>query len=170
MSAAADLAWLLVVAIWVVGAFRNKRTVRGMPPLKLIVHMLVLAAAFDLLFAPGLRRGALAYRVLPDRGWIEDLGGVLQIAGLAFCIWARLHIGRNWSGTVTLGRAHPGAERAVRMGAASDLHGAAGGGTGEGSQPRRSGRPAGVPAAGCGVEAEVDDGRAADAGAVRRGL
>ncbi len=106
MSAAAGLAWLVFLAVWAVGAFRNKRTMRGMPRVDLIVHVLVLAAAADLLIAPGLRRGALAYRVVPDRGWIEDLGDLLQIAGLAFCIWARLHIGRNWSGTVTLKQGH----------------------------------------------------------------
>ncbi len=106
MNAAARLAWLLMVAVWVAGAFRNKRTVRGMARTDLIVHVLVLAAAFDLLLAPGLRRGALGYRLVPDRGWVEDLGDLLQIAGLAFAIWARLHIGRNWSGTVTLKEGH----------------------------------------------------------------
>src|SRR5579883_738625 len=106
MSTAARLAWLLMVVVWVAGAFRNKRTVRGMARTDLIVHVLVLAAAFDLLLAPGLRRGALAYRLVPDSGWIEDVGGLLQIAGIAFAIWARLHIGRNWSGTVTLKEGH----------------------------------------------------------------
>src|SRR5205823_12230299 len=31
---------------------------------------------------------------------------VLCIAGLAFCIWARFTLGRNWSGVVTLKGGH----------------------------------------------------------------
>jgi len=106
MSTLANIAWLAYLAVWGVLAFGNKRTARGMPKVDLIVHVMVLGAAFDLLFAPALRRGVLAWRVLPDLGWIEDLGDLLQVAGLAFCIWARLQIGRNWSGTVTLKEGH----------------------------------------------------------------
>jgi protein-S-isoprenylcysteine O-methyltransferase Ste14 len=30
----------------------------------------------------------------------------LTVAGLAFTVWARVHLGRNWSGTVTLKEGH----------------------------------------------------------------
>jgi protein-S-isoprenylcysteine O-methyltransferase Ste14 len=31
---------------------------------------------------------------------------VLTVAGLAFTVWARMHLGRNWSGAVTLKEGH----------------------------------------------------------------
>jgi protein-S-isoprenylcysteine O-methyltransferase Ste14 len=34
------------------------------------------------------------------------IGVALVIAGLAFAIWARVHLGGNWSGTVTIKQGH----------------------------------------------------------------
>ena len=34
------------------------------------------------------------------------MAGILCIAGLLFCFWARAALGRNWSGTVTLKEGH----------------------------------------------------------------
>ena len=34
------------------------------------------------------------------------LGLLMVIAGLAFAVWARAHLGRNWSGTVTVKENH----------------------------------------------------------------
>jgi protein-S-isoprenylcysteine O-methyltransferase Ste14 len=37
---------------------------------------------------------------------VYSLGLLMVIAGLAFAIWARVHLGRNWSGTVTVKENH----------------------------------------------------------------
>jgi protein-S-isoprenylcysteine O-methyltransferase Ste14 len=34
------------------------------------------------------------------------IGVILVIAGLAFAIWARVHLGSNWSGTVSIKQGH----------------------------------------------------------------
>ena len=34
------------------------------------------------------------------------LGLLMVVAGLAFAVWARVHLGRNWSGTVTVKENH----------------------------------------------------------------
>lgn len=102
----ADLAWLAFLVVWSVGTFVNKRTVRRWEPRALLLHIAVLAVAFHLFFNPWLRRSWLGTRVLPGSHWIDYAGGAMQIAGLAFCIWARLHIGRNWSGMITLKADH----------------------------------------------------------------
>lgn len=34
------------------------------------------------------------------------LGLLMVICGLAFAVWARIHLGRNWSGTVTVKEDH----------------------------------------------------------------
>ncbi len=106
MNLAADLAWLVFLVVWGAGTFVNKRTVRRWEPRALIFHVAVLAVAFNLFFNPWLRRSWLGTRVLPNSGWFDVGGDGMQVLGLAFCIWARLHIRRNWSGMVTLKKDH----------------------------------------------------------------
>jgi protein-S-isoprenylcysteine O-methyltransferase Ste14 len=106
MNWVAGAAWVAFCAVWVIGSFVNKRDARRMPAGEWWLHVAVLAVAFNLVFDPVVRTGPLGWRIVPDRDWIRITGGVLQIAGLAFCIWARLHIGRNWSGMVTLKEGH----------------------------------------------------------------
>jgi len=48
----------------------------------------------------------LNVQVIPHAFLIGWLCAILCIAGLAFCCWARLTIGRNWSGIVTLKEGH----------------------------------------------------------------
>jgi protein-S-isoprenylcysteine O-methyltransferase Ste14 len=103
---AADAAWIVLTAIWVAGAFTNKPTVRRQSLGWLAVHCLVLAVVLRLLVSKTLQAGPLAWRFVPDAHAFHWAGDGLQIVGLAFAIWARLHIGRNWSGDVTLKRDH----------------------------------------------------------------
>ncbi|HEY2014621.1 MAG TPA: isoprenylcysteine carboxylmethyltransferase family protein [Bryobacteraceae bacterium] len=99
--------WVAFGLVWLVGAFSNKKTLRrvsvGWP---LILHVLVLALAFDLLFSDLFRRGFLRWEFVPDQDAVGWFGAVLTMAGIAFCIWARFYIGRNWSGTITLKQGH----------------------------------------------------------------
>ena len=49
---------------------------------------------------------SLSHRVIPHVEALAWTGVVLCVAGLAFCIWARFTLGRNWSGVVTLKGGH----------------------------------------------------------------
>jgi protein-S-isoprenylcysteine O-methyltransferase Ste14 len=48
----------------------------------------------------------LTRRVLPRGNGPLLVGAVLVAAGLAFAIWARRHLGRNWSSSVVLKQDH----------------------------------------------------------------
>jgi len=48
----------------------------------------------------------LTRRVLPRGNGFLLLGAVLVAAGLAFAVWARRHLGRNWSSHVVLKQDH----------------------------------------------------------------
>lgn len=61
---------------------------------------LILAAA--LLWRPTLPRHFLCGRILPPTPATFFVGAALLAMGLAFSIWARVHLGRNWSGIATL--------------------------------------------------------------------
>ena len=101
-------AWLLWLAYWGISALHVKSAVRvesaasrfGKYALPLIVAVLLLqnVSAFNGTF--------LNDRFVPAELWIVWLGFFLTIAGLAFACWARVILGRNWSGVVQLKKDH----------------------------------------------------------------
>ncbi|SPF34997.1 Isoprenylcysteine carboxyl methyltransferase [Candidatus Sulfopaludibacter sp. SbA4] len=99
-------AWMAFCIVWLISAFTNKRTTRRQPIGSLIVHVCVLGLAFDLLFSSLFRRGLLRSQFLPDTATVGWSGIALTVAGIVLAIWARFHIGRNWSGFVTLKEGH----------------------------------------------------------------
>jgi protein-S-isoprenylcysteine O-methyltransferase Ste14 len=38
--------------------------------------------------------------------WTFWVGAILTVAGLLFTVWARIYIGTNWSGVVTIKQDH----------------------------------------------------------------
>jgi protein-S-isoprenylcysteine O-methyltransferase Ste14 len=66
---------------------------------------LPLVAAFYL-FRPGAHYGWLGARFIPASDAAAWIGVVLTAAGVAIAIWARWHLGANWSGVVTLKEGH----------------------------------------------------------------
>jgi protein-S-isoprenylcysteine O-methyltransferase Ste14 len=69
-------------------------------------HVIPLAVAVMLLAIPTLPGGLLSGRILPATRLVFFTGAVLIAAGLAFSVWARARLGRNWSGVVTLKTDH----------------------------------------------------------------
>ena len=53
-----------------------------------------------------MRVGWLGKRFMTEAAWQFWVGAAITAAGLSFAIWARRHIGRNWSATVTLKQDH----------------------------------------------------------------
>ena len=72
----------------------------------LAIQVCLLAVAINLLGRKRLAIGALGWRLLPDAAAIEWIGAALTLAGLAFAVWARFYLGRNWSGSVTVKQGH----------------------------------------------------------------
>jgi protein-S-isoprenylcysteine O-methyltransferase Ste14 len=98
--------WLAWVLYWVVSAFTAKTTRRRESPGSRLSHVLPLLFGVYLVVWPRVRVPWLSVQVLPDvlaRYW---LGLLLVAAGLGFTVWARVHLGKNWSGTVTQKEGH----------------------------------------------------------------
>jgi protein-S-isoprenylcysteine O-methyltransferase Ste14 len=83
--------WAAFWIYWLLAAFTAKRGhghwTRG-APIRVVLIVLVF-----LLFRHGVLHGHSGVTTEP---WREAVGLVLFGLGLAFAIWARLHIGRNW--------------------------------------------------------------------------
>jgi protein-S-isoprenylcysteine O-methyltransferase Ste14 len=101
-----SVCWILFVVIWLLAAFATKQSVYRESRLQRLRYTVpVLLGGF--LLAKGHRLSdPLNYRVIPHVEALAWTGVVLCIAGLAFCIWARFTLGRNWSGVVTLKGGH----------------------------------------------------------------
>jgi len=99
-------AWIVFAAYWLWAARNQKRVQKHEPVLARLFHVAYMAAGFYLLYTPDPRLAPLYRRFVPDSEWIATLGALLTVAGIAFAIWARHHIGRNWSGQVTIRRDH----------------------------------------------------------------
>jgi protein-S-isoprenylcysteine O-methyltransferase Ste14 len=82
---------------WMAAAPWSRRTVARQKLGSRLFHTVVTMCGVVLYFRSGGRPGAAA---------LSWTGVALVVAGLAFSVWARVHLGRLWSGTVTLKADH----------------------------------------------------------------
>lgn len=57
---------------------------------------------FSLLFDKWTRVGFLGWHFVPIKTFIFETGFALALAGITLALWARLHLGKNWSDKVVL--------------------------------------------------------------------
>ena len=103
--------WILFSVIWLLSAVSTKRSIYRESGAGRLRYLILLVLAFLLLT----RRHQLPYpldvRIISAMETVQWMAGILCIAGLAFCVWARATLGRNWSGTITLKEGHELIER-----------------------------------------------------------
>jgi protein-S-isoprenylcysteine O-methyltransferase Ste14 len=98
--------WATLGFFWLARALAAKRTARRQSASSRIVQSLPVVAGFSLLFARAHWPWWLTQRFVPESPAVSWMGLALTAAGIAFAIWARIWIGRNWSGTVTIKEEH----------------------------------------------------------------
>jgi protein-S-isoprenylcysteine O-methyltransferase Ste14 len=98
--------WSLFGLYWLLSALKRKKTKQRETWAQRFAYVLPLVGAFWLLRQPLARYGLLGERFVPAGPAMEWTGVVLTGAGVALAIWARWHLGTNWSGTVTLKEGH----------------------------------------------------------------
>lgn len=101
-----NVSWGALVTVWTLLLFTNKRTQERDRPGSQVWYRAPMLLSYVLMFSPLLWIGALGHRWIAHSP-VERIGGAaLTAAGVAFAIWARLSIGRNWSGVVTVKEEH----------------------------------------------------------------
>ena len=98
--------WLAWALYWAVAALRTKRARRRERLVSRLSHVVPLVLGGLLLGWRDVPWAWLALRLWPPAALPYLLGLALVLAGLAFAVWARVHLGGNWSGTVTVKEAH----------------------------------------------------------------
>ena len=106
------LLWLLWGAYWWIASIGRPPARRRQPALERVAHVALMGVGFVLFYAEDPRFGLLDARFLPWRPVEPYLGIALTAAGIALAVWARLHLGRNWSAEVTIREDH----RLIRTG------------------------------------------------------
>jgi len=98
--------WLAWCVYWLASARDVKRTARRESLGSRVGHIVPLVIAVLLLAVPKLPFGSLSGRMLPATRLVFVVGLALVVVGLSFTIWARVYLGQNWSGIVTLKEDH----------------------------------------------------------------
>jgi len=98
--------WLLWLTVWMVAAIRTKRVVRAESLGSRLSHIVPLCLGAALLTSSRFAGPLLAMRLYRQNELTFWSGAALVALGLAFAVWARVHLAGNWSGTVTLKQDH----------------------------------------------------------------
>jgi protein-S-isoprenylcysteine O-methyltransferase Ste14 len=106
-----DFCWVVLMVVWGVGARRASPAVRRQSIASRLAHLLPLGVCCFLLFGIG-SFSLVARRFVPDTARVGWIGVAIATTGIAFAIGARLFLGRNWSGMVTVKKDH----RLIRQG------------------------------------------------------
>jgi protein-S-isoprenylcysteine O-methyltransferase Ste14 len=98
--------WLAWALYWAVTALNNKATARRESPGSRLAHVIPLIVGGVLIGRRTMPWPWLSQRLWPPSLTLYCVGVALLVGGLAFTVWARIHLGRNWSGTVTVKEGH----------------------------------------------------------------
>jgi protein-S-isoprenylcysteine O-methyltransferase Ste14 len=104
--------WGAWAAYWLASSLSASAPKRVQDPGARLFYRAEMALAAALLWFPNWGFGFLCVPLVP---WSESLfvvGAVMVAAGLSFAAWARVHLGKYWSGHVTLKPGH----RLIRSG------------------------------------------------------
>jgi protein-S-isoprenylcysteine O-methyltransferase Ste14 len=102
----ASWCWLLLAAVWLVMRFTIKKAKQRESLWEFTQHAALALLGFWLIFERFWKWPPFEQKLLPDTATIWNAGLFLTVLGVAIAIWARLSLGRNWSGVVTLKDQH----------------------------------------------------------------
>ncbi|HKV25236.1 MAG TPA: isoprenylcysteine carboxylmethyltransferase family protein [Candidatus Acidoferrum sp.] len=98
--------WIAFLVYWQIKAANTKTTQRLEPVASRIIRALIFVLVIGLLALPRIPLPWL-YRQLWPSGLLPFwIGAAVTVLGLLFAVWARHHLGRNWSRSVTIKQDH----------------------------------------------------------------
>lgn len=107
LADAAGYLWLALGIYWLIAALTAKRAARTQSFSSRLFQVVPEIVAFCLLFARWPWPRWLRWHFVPESAMaIAWLGLALTVGGIGFAVWARLFLGRNWSGRVTIKEEH----------------------------------------------------------------
>jgi protein-S-isoprenylcysteine O-methyltransferase Ste14 len=99
-------AWLITILVWIASSFSNKQAVRRQASGSRAAQICFGVFAGLLIWGPAHLRLLSGPAVIPDSEAAHLAAFLLTLGGLAFALWSRFIIGRNWSAVVTIKQDH----------------------------------------------------------------
>jgi protein-S-isoprenylcysteine O-methyltransferase Ste14 len=98
--------WIIFLLYWQIKAGNAKTTQRLEPAASRILRVFIFLIAIIILSTTRIPLPWLYLELWPEGLWPFWLGAGITIAGLLFAVWAREHLGSNWSRSVTIKQDH----------------------------------------------------------------
>jgi len=98
--------WFAWCIVWLLMAAWSKPSKRREFPWQRLEHIIPMVFGFTLIYNHRLAWSWLALSIVADNSPIAAIGLLLTAGGLVFAVWARIALGANWSGTVTIKSGH----------------------------------------------------------------
>ena len=102
IAATIQISWLVFLVYWIVAAFSGNKMRSPETPARRLIYWGLIVISLILFNANPRYFGPLNMRFVRRGFWIASTAALLTVAGIAFAIWARNHIGRFWSGSVAI--------------------------------------------------------------------
>ena len=100
------LLWVAFLVYWQIMAARAKTTARLEPAGSRVLRVVLFAVALVLYSWHTIPVAWLRIQLWPGSYALYNVGIAVTAAGIAFAVWARVHLGTNWSRSVTLKKDH----------------------------------------------------------------
>src|SRR6202790_994213 len=98
--------WIAFFLYWQIKAANTKTTQRLEPAASRILRVFIFLIAIALLSTTRIPLPWIYLQLWPVGFWPFWLGAAITIAGLLLAVWAREHLGSNWSRSVTIKQDH----------------------------------------------------------------
>lgn len=98
-----SLFWLCFILYWMISAIGVKKNIRTNEWRRDFTIRILLIVVIVIVFQIGSFWQYFSYHFNPG---IQLIGVILCAIGMAFAVWARLHLGKNWSGTPSMKEGH----------------------------------------------------------------
>jgi protein-S-isoprenylcysteine O-methyltransferase Ste14 len=100
------ITWLCTGIYWLLAAFNVKKSLKRQTDFKRLVYMCLWVIAWLLLFTDDISFPFLNKPVLLQQKYFKIAGLILCVIGLLFSVWARIILGKNWSGRIAIKQEH----------------------------------------------------------------
>lgn len=98
--------WLLFFVLWILAGLRTKRRLQAANLRSRLSYGIPVGIGFALLFSDRWGIPFLESRLLPRTDELGIAAIVITLLGLAFAVWARVHLGQNWSSAPMIKQQH----------------------------------------------------------------
>ena len=98
--------WLVLLAVWLVGAFTVKNTVVKQSSKARVWYLFILGLGAYLIFNKRIDAPWLNLVLFHVDISVAFAGFIVACMGVVFAVWARMTLGTNWSGAVTIKQDH----------------------------------------------------------------